>query len=346
MSDEANKSEQEEFFEHYRITVDAGQIPVRIDKFLLNRIENVSRNKLQNAAKSGCILVNEKAVKNNYKVKPNDLILILLPQPPRDKEVKAENIPINIVYEDDQLLIVNKEAGMVVHPAYGNFTGTLVNALVYHFDQLPADKNNDYRAGLVHRIDKDTSGLLLIAKEDFSLSFLAKQFFDHSISRLYTALVWGDVLADEGSIVKNVLRDPKDRRKMISVAATEDGKHAITHYKVLERFHYCTLLECKLETGRTHQIRTHLASIGHPFFNDETYGGARIISGPSFTKYKQYIDNCFKLIPRQALHARTLGFIHPETKKEVHFTSDLPADFSAVLEKWRAYSKQLHDFDS
>lgn len=339
MTKSVTNSDQEDFFEHYRILVDPGQEALRIDKFLMNRIENVSRNKIQNAAKSACILVNDVAVKNNYKVKPNDVVSIILPEPPRDKEVKAENIPLNIVYEDDNVLIVNKVAGMVVHPAYGNFTGTLVNGLVYHFDELPADKNNAFRAGLVHRIDKDTSGLLVIAKDDFSLSFLARQFFDHSVNRLYTALVWGNLKDEAGTINKNILRDPRDRRRMIASEETENGKNAITHYKVLERFNYTTLIECKLETGRTHQIRAHMASIGHPIFNDETYGGAKIISGPSFTKYKQYIDNCFKLIPRQALHARTLGFVHPNSKKQMHFNSDLPDDFASVLDKWRAYSK-------
>jgi 23S rRNA pseudouridine1911/1915/1917 synthase len=344
MTNTSKNFDQEEFYEHYRIDVDPGQDALRIDKFLLNRLENVSRNKIQNAAKSGCIRVNDHAVKSNYKVKPNDQISVLLPEPPRDKDVKPENIPLNILYEDDNLLIVNKEAGMVVHPAYANFTGTLVNALLYHFGQLPADTNNIFRAGLVHRIDKDTSGLLVIAKDDFSLSHLAKQFYDHSIERKYKALVWGHVEADEGSIRKHVMRDPKDRRRMISVDETDKGKHAVTHFRVLERFSYTTLLSCQLETGRTHQIRSHMASIGHPLFNDETYGGASIRSGPTFSKYKQFVDNCFKLIPRQALHAQTLGFIHPHTREKVFFQSELPADFEAVLQKWRAYSRAVEDF--
>ncbi|MBL6964196.1 MAG: RluA family pseudouridine synthase [Bacteroidetes bacterium] len=337
--------DQEDLFEHHKITVDPGQEPVRIDKYLINRIENVSRNRIQNATKSDCILVNNQAVKSNYKVKPFDQISIVLPHPPRDKEVKAENLQLDIVYEDDHVLVVNKEAGMVVHPAYGNFTGTLVNGLIYHFGKSDTDIDPPFRAGLVHRIDKDTSGLLVIAKDDYSLTFLARQFFDHSVERSYSALVWGHVKDAEGTITKNILRDPKDRRRMITTTKAGSGKHAVTHYKVLEQFNYTSWIECKLETGRTHQIRTHLASIGHPIFNDEPYGGARIVSGPSFTKYKQYIDNCFKLIPRQALHAQSLGFIHPHSGKEMIFHSDLPDDFSSVLSKWRLYSQNKQEIE-
>ncbi|MFC2114607.1 RluA family pseudouridine synthase, partial [Bacteroidota bacterium] len=292
-----------------------------------------------NAAKSDCILVNGIPVKNNYKVKPSDEISIVLPEPPRDTEIKAENIPLEIVYEDESILLVNKVAGMVVHPAHSNYTGTLVNALLYHFGEQPADDNTSYRAGLVHRIDKDTSGLLVIAKTDVALSFLARQFFDHSMERKYLALVWGDMKADSGTIDARLTRDPKDRRRMVVTSKEDIGKHAITHYKVVERFLYVTLIECRLETGRTHQIRAHLSSVGHPLFNDEMYGGSKILFGPSFSRYMQFIKNCFKLMPRQALHAKTLGFIHPESRKQIAFSSELPDDFTGVLEKWRIYSK-------
>lgn len=338
MIDEELISESDELYEHHRITVDPGQGSLRIDKYLAGRLSHVSRNKIQNAAASDCILVNKVPVKNNYKIKPGDVISVVLPMPPKDTEVKAENIPVDIFYEDSSLIVVNKKAGMVVHPAYGNYTGTLVNALLYHYEQLPGNPDIENRAGLVHRLDKDTSGLLVVAKTDYALNFLAKQFFDHSIKRTYVALLWGDLKTNEGKIETNLARDPRDRRKVRPFDLEGTGKNAVTHYKVIERFGYQTLVECRLETGRTHQIRAHMKYIGHPVFNDETYGGAEILAGPSFTKYKQFIINCFKLIPRQALHAKSLGFIHPETKEDVFFDSELPEDFSAVLEKLSKYS--------
>jgi 23S rRNA pseudouridine1911/1915/1917 synthase len=329
--------EKDELYEHYRFVVDPGQASERIDKYLAHKIANVSRNRIQNAAKSDCIIVNGLPIKNNYKIKPKDVISIVLPEPPRDEEILPENIPLNIIYEDEEVLLVNKEAGMVVHPAYGNYTGTLVNALIYHFQQLPQKSGVEYRAGLVHRIDKDTSGLLVIAKNDLAMTFLAKQFFDHSITRKYMALVWGDLKSDKGTIRSALARDPKDRKKMKSFKEEDKGKLAITHYNVLERYGYTSLIECELETGRTHQIRVHLASIGHPLFNDEMYGGADIRVGPTFTKYKQFIKNCFEIVNRQALHAKSLGFIHPQTRKFLHFETELPADMNAVIEKWRNY---------
>ena len=328
----------EDLYEHFSIIVDKGQQPLRIDKFIVNRIQNASRNRLQNAMKAECVLVNGKAVKANYKVKPLDSISIVLPHPPRDKELKPENIPLDIIYEDKNLLIVNKKPGMVVHPGYNNYDGTLVNALMYHFDNLPT-ASGERRPGLVHRIDKDTSGLLVIAKDEYTLTHLAKQFFDHTVERRYTALVWGNFLEDEGTITGNLARSQKDRRIMAVYQDEEVGKHAVTHYKVLEKFNYTTLVECKLETGRTHQIRIHLQSTGHPLFNDAAYGGQSIIAGPSFTKFKQFIDNCFALCPRQALHARTLGFIHPHTGKDMFFEVPVPEDMQKLIEKWREYSK-------
>ena len=333
--------EKEELYEHFRIIVDQGQTPLRIDKYLFTHIANVSRNKIQNATKTGSILVNDLAVKSNYKVRPNDTISVVLPNPPRDTQIYPENIPIEIVYEDDEVIIVNKHAGMVVHPAYSNYTGTLVNAILFHLGADTIQDDRESRAGLVHRIDKNTSGLLVIAKTDYALSFLAKQFFDHSIDRKYFALVWGNMENDSGTIKANVARDPRDRKKMKAFKETNIGKEAITHYSVLERFGYVTLIECVLETGRTHQIRVHMSSVGHPIFNDETYGGSEIVSGPSFTKYKQFINNCFEILPRQALHAKELGFIHPGTKKKVFFNSELPVDIQTVLSKWRKYSNAI-----
>jgi len=329
---------KEDFYEHYRFEVDPGQEPLRIDKFLINRIPNTSRTKIQNAADSDCILVNGRSVKNNYKVKPSDIIRIVLPEPPEVIELFPENIPINIIYEDNNIIIVNKEAGMVVHPAYANYSGTLVNALLYHFNQLAENSDQSHRPGLVHRIDKDTSGLLVIAKDEFSMTFLSKQFYDHTISRKYIALVWGNIENDFGTINYNLARDPKDRRRVVALKSLDEGKTAVTHYTVKERFGYVTLLECELETGRTHQIRAHLRAIGHPLFNDEMYGGKEILFGPSFSKYKQFIDNCFNLIPGQALHAKSLGFVHPLTRKSVFFDSELPEGFLSLLEKWRKYS--------
>ena len=332
--------DKEDLFEHHKYIVDPGQEVLRIDKFLVDRIPNTSRNKIQIAASNGNILVNSKEVKPNYKVKPNDEISIVLPYPVRDLELLPEDIPLNIIYEDDYLCVVNKQANMVVHPGYGNFTGTLVNGLMYHFDNLP-ELPSDYfgRPGLVHRLDKHTTGLLVIAKTENVLSNLAKQFFDRTTYRRYYALVWGDVLEDEGTIDINVARSLKDRKVMATFEdETGIGKRAVTHYKVVERFGYVTLVECRLETGRTHQIRVHLKHIGHQLFNDIDYDGARIVKGTSFTKYKQFIDNCFKLLPGQALHAKSLGFTHPITKKEMMFNSELPDYFSEMLDKWRRYT--------
>ncbi|MFI5222439.1 MAG: RluA family pseudouridine synthase [Bacteroidia bacterium] len=341
--DEIESPEEQELFEHFRIVVDKGQSLLRIDKFLISKIPNASRTKIQNACDADCVLVNEKPVRSSYRVKPEDIISVVLPHPPKDTEIYPENIPLNIVYEDDDLLIVNKPAGMVVHPGHNNVSGTLVNALTYYFKELPFASENNFRPGLVHRIDKNTSGLLVIAKNEFAMTFLAKQFFDHSIKRSYVALAWGDFENDEGTVTGYIGRSNYDRRvfKMYKEDEADKGKWSVTHYKVLERLHYVTLIECKLETGRTHQIRVHMKDIGHPVFADETYGGDRIVKGTTFTKYKQFIDNCFDLCKRQALHAKSLGFIHPTTKKEIYFDSELPGDMQAVIEKWRGYHKNV-----
>jgi len=330
--------EANEMFEHFRFTVDRGQQSLRIDKFLMARMENASRTRIQNAANAGNILVNDKGVKPNYKVKPLEVITIVLPHPPRDTEVYPENIPISVVYEDHDLLVVNKEAGMVVHPGHGNFTGTLQNAVLFHLQNNSPDANPEAKPYLVHRIDKDTSGILLIAKNELAQSKLAKQFFDHTITRRYVALVWGNVDEEEGTICGNIGRDIRNRLLMSVYEDEEKGRHAVTHYKVLERFGYVTLIECRLETGRTHQIRVHFRHIGHPLFNDASYGGGEILKGTTFTKYKQFVQNCFKIIPRQALHAKSLGFIHPSSKKLITFESDYPEDFGQVINKWRDYS--------
>lgn len=339
MQEDISKNEQEDdgLFEHHQIKVDPKQDLLRIDKFLMDRLPNVTRNKVQKAIKDGFVQVNGETIKSNYKIHPNDNIRIALPEPPRDTEVKPENIPLDIVYEDSDLLIVNKEAGMVVHPAHQNWEGTLVNALAYHFQQLPEMEGNEGRPGLVHRIDKDTSGLLVIAKTEKSMTHLAKQFFDHSIERTYYALVWGEMEDDKGTIDVNLGRSFKDRRITDAFPDGDFGRTAITHYKVLERLRYVTLIQCNLETGRTHQIRAHMKHIGHPLFNDATYGGDRILKGTQFSKYKSFVDNCFKIIPRQALHAKSLGFIHPSQNKPVQFDSALPKDLEEVLEKWRHY---------
>ncbi len=337
--EEKNENGEQELYEHHRFVSDKGQGMLRIDKFLMARMENTSRNKIQNAAKAGNILVNDKVVKSNYKVKPLDVVSIVLAFPPREIELIPEDIPLNILYEDEDLLIVNKEAGMVVHPGHGNYTGTLVNALIFHFRDLPMQNNEHVKPGLVHRIDKNTSGILLIAKNELSQTRLAKTFFDRKIDRLYHALVWGDLKEDEGTITGHIGRSLKNRQVMEVFPGGEHGKHAVTHYKVLERFGYVTLVECKLETGRTHQIRAHFRYIGHPLFNDETYGGDRILKGTTFTRYKQFVQNCFKVCPRHALHAKTLSFIHPITQKQMSFNSDLPGDMQALIEKWRHYAK-------
>jgi 23S rRNA pseudouridine1911/1915/1917 synthase len=334
------EQEEQDLFEHLRVVVDKGQSLLRIDKFLMHRVENASRNRIQHAIELGNVLVNDKPIKSSYRVKPLDVISVVLPHPPRDTEVYPENIPINIVYEDDDVLVVDKAAGMVVHPGYNNYTGTLVNALVYHFQQLPTLPGNDGRPGLVHRIDKDTSGLLLISKNERSMSWLAKQFFDHTITRKYIALVWGD-LVEDGTVTGYIGRSIADRRVMSIYDDPEKGKWSVTHYKVMERMGYVTLIECQLETGRTHQIRAHMRHIGHPLFSDATYGGDKILKGTVFSKYKQFVENCFELMPRQALHAQTLGFLHPTQKKQILFESPLPPDFESVLLKWRRYTANV-----
>lgn len=339
MTDFQEPEEDDELFEHHRIVADPKQGLVRIDKFLMARLPNVTRTKIQSGIHGGFVRVNEKSIKPNYKVRPADVITVSFPEPPRDTEVIPENIPLNIVYEDAHLLVVNKPAGMVVHPAFQNWNGTLVNALTYHFQNLPQMKGNDGRPGLVHRIDKDTSGLLVIAKDELTLTGLAKQFFDHTIERTYNALVWGIPEPASGTIQVNVGRSLKDRRVTVAFPAGELGRHAVTHYQVLKDFRYVSLVECKLETGRTHQIRAHMKYLGHTLFNDAMYGGDQVLKGTTFSKYKQFVENCFQIIPRQALHAKTLGFIHPITKKYLQFDSELPQDFTDVLEKWENYVK-------
>jgi len=335
--EDIEQQDEQELFEHYRFNVDKGQTMLRVDRFLNDRITNVSRTKIHDACEAGNILANGKPVKSSYKVKPNDLITVVLPHPPREIELIPENIPLNIVYEDNDLLVVNKQPGMVVHPSYGHYTGTLINALMYHFRDLPLFSSGELRPGLVHRIDKNTSGLLLIAKNEFAMNKLAKQFFDRTIDRRYQALVWGNFPEKEGTITGNVGRNPRDRKVMFVFSDGSEGKPAITHYKVLEDFNYVTLVECKLETGRTHQIRIHLKYAGHPLFNDEEYGGNQILKGTTFTKYKQFVNNCFKILPRQALHAKTLSFTHPVSGKWMSFDSEIPNDMLEVLQKWRGY---------
>jgi len=332
---------EEELYEHHQISVDAGQELLRIDRYLMDRLPNVTRTKLQNGIKDGFVKVNGSTVKSNYKVHPGDDISIVFPEPPRDTDTKPENIPLNIVLEDEHLLVVNKPAGMVVHPAYQNWTGTLVNALTYHFQNLPEMKGNDGRPGLVHRIDKDTSGLLVIAKTDPAMNGLAKQFFEHSIERTYHALVWGVPEDKQGTIDAHVGRSLKDRRLTTVFPEGDFGRNAITHFEVLKDLRYVSLVKCNLETGRTHQIRAHMKYLGHPLFSDEMYGGSEILKGTIFTKYKQFVQNCFKIMPRQALHAKTLGFEHPVTKDHVFVDSELPEDFKTVLEKWEKYVDQV-----
>ena len=330
------EDEEQDLFEHFNIVVDKGQSLLRIDKFLMHRIENASRNRIQNAIDAGNVLVNKQQIKASYKVKPLDEISIVYAQPPRDTEVYPEDIAIDIVYEDDDLLVVNKPAGMVVHPGFNNYSGTLVNALAFHFEKLPTLPGNDGRPGLVHRIDKDTSGLLLISKNEITMTKLAKQFFDHSITRKYVALAWGDI-ENDGRIEGYIGRSLKNRIIQEVYDDEEKGKWSVTNYKVLERLNYVTLVSCQLETGRTHQIRAHMKHIGHPLFSDATYGGDKILKGTTFTKYKQFVANCFDLMPRQALHAQILGFVHPTTQKYMEFEAPMPADFESVLTKWRNY---------
>lgn len=334
-----NLDENDDLYEHHSFTATKGQEPLRVDKFLMNFIENATRNKVQQAAKDGNIYVNGETVKQNYKVKAGDEVKVLLAYPPYENLLTPENIPLDIVYEDDSLLVVNKPAGMVVHPGHGNYSGTLINALIYHFDNLP--NNCSDRPGLVHRIDKDTSGLLVIAKTETAMAYLTNQFFHKTSKREYVALVWGNMNDDEGTIEGNIGRNPKNRLQNIVYLGDEadQGKPAVTHYKVLERFGYVTLISCQLETGRTHQIRVHLKHIGHTLFNDERYRGDKILKGTTFTKYKQFVDNCFKILPRQALHAKTLAFEHPVTKKWMEFDSEIPSDISDCVERWRNYAK-------
>lgn len=330
----------DDLHEHYSFAADAGQEPLRVDKFLMNRVENATRNKIQQAATAGSVFVNDRAVKSNYKVKGGDVVRVLLAHPPHEQLLVPEEMPLAIVYEDDELLVVNKPAGLVVHPGHGNYTGTLINGLIYHFNQLPKNSNN--RPGLVHRIDKDTSGLLVVAKTDGAMAHLAQQFHDKTSTREYLALVWGDVNDDDGTIDGFLGRDPKNRLLMTVFPERDQGKAAITHYAVVERFGYVTLVKCVLETGRTHQIRAHMKHIGHTLFSDARYGGDKILKGTTFTKYKQFVDNCFKQLPRQALHARTLGFVHPKTGMPMSFECPLPPDFSGAIDKWRAYAQHKH----
>ncbi len=336
MQEELN--DQSELYEHHNFKADKGQGLLRLDKFLSNKLENVSRNKIQNAAKAGNILVNNIAVKPSYKVKPLDLISILLPYPHREFELIPENIPVNILYEDDSLIVVNKNAGMVVHPGHGNYTGTLVNALAWHLKDLPLFQKGEIRPGLVHRIDKETSGILVVAKTELALNKLARQFYEKTTNRTYHALVWGTFKQTKGTITGHIGRSQRNRMKMQVFRNAESGKAAITHYKVIEELGYVSLVECILETGRTHQIRVHMASVNHPVFNDERYGGNKILRGTTFTRYRQFVENCFAIMPTHALHARSLGFKHPETGQDMFFNSELPENMQQVIEKWRNYS--------
>jgi 23S rRNA pseudouridine1911/1915/1917 synthase len=334
--------EQDDLYEHYRFVADPGQELLRIDLFLMDRVPNTSRSKIQSAAKNGNIKVNGKEVKPNYRIRPRDEVSIVMPYPIREIELIPEDIPLDIHYEDEDLVVIEKPAGIVVHPGYGNYTGTLVNALMFHFGNLPETKGpHDNRPGLVHRLDKLTSGVMIIAKTEDALTKLSKQFYDRSTDRRYVALAWGD-LEEDGTIEGNIGRSLKNRKVMDVFPDGEHGKHAVTHYKVLERLGYVTLVECKLETGRTHQIRAHMKFIGHPLFGDFEYGGDKLVKGTSFTKYKQFVDNCFKMLPRQALHAKSLGFTHPRTGEWLSFESEMPEDMRSVIEKWRNYIASRH----
>lgn len=326
-----------ELYEHFKVVVDKGQSPVRIDKYLFERIVNASRNRIQSAADAGFVMANGKPVKSSYKVKPLDVLTVMMDRPKYDNDIIPEDIPLDIVYEDSELMVINKPAGLVVHPGCGNYHGTLVNAIAWHLRDVPTYDPNDPQVGLVHRIDKDTSGLLVIAKTPDAKTSLGMQFYNKTTKREYNALVWGIVEEDEGTITGNIGRNPKDRMQMAVMSDPEQGKHAVTHYKVLERLGYVTLVKCVLETGRTHQIRVHMKHIGHVLFNDERYGGNEILKGTHFSKYKQFVNNCFDICPRQALHAKTLGFVHPKTGEEMFFTSELPKDMTELIEKWRIY---------
>ncbi len=334
--------ERDDLYEHYRFEVSAGQSPVRIDRYLTDKLEGVSRNKVQNAIKAGNVVVNDKPVKVNYKIKPGDIIRLLLPYAPYRELLKPEPMDLDIVYEDNDLLVVNKPPGLVVHPAHGHYSGTLINGIIHHVESLP-ESSDETRPGLVHRIDKDTSGLLVVAKNETAMNKLAKQFAEKSTERKYIALVWGDLEQDEGTITGHVGRHPKNRIMMHVFPDGSQGKHAVTHYKVLERFHYVTLVEVTLETGRTHQIRVHFKHTGHPLFNDAVYGGDKILKGSTFAKYKQFVENTFKVLPRQALHAKTLGFTHPSTGERMRFDSPLPEDMQAAIKRWRRYVSQRNN---
>ena len=338
-SDADLQDENTDLYEHHHWIVDRGQTPIRIDKFLTVKIEGVSRSKVQAAASADCILVNARAVKSNYKVKPLDDISVVLPHPKLELTIIPQDIPLDIVYEDNDLMVIDKKAGLVVHPGCGNYTGTLLNALTYYLMDLPLFQTGEMRAGIVHRIDKDTSGLLVVAKTEHAQNHLARQFFEHTIERKYLALVWGNPNDDTGVITGHIGRNPKDRQQMCVFEDGSQGKHAVTHYRVVERFGYVTLVECQLETGRTHQIRAHFKHIGHPLFNDSRYGGDQILRGTTFTKYKQFIGNCFETLPRQALHARSLGFGHPATGERMYFETELPQDMADVIRKWKEYGQ-------
>lgn len=330
--------QEEELFEHHRFVADAGQGLLRIDKFLNNLLGRTSRNKIQEAARAGSVRVNEKPVKPNYKVKPGDVVQIVLAHPPREIDLIPEDIPLQIVYEDADVCVINKPAGMVVHPAYGHYQGTLVNALLHHIQQLPEGSASE-RPGLVHRLDKGTSGIMVLALNEYAMTHLSNQFFERTTDRLYTALVWGDVAEENGRIEGHIGRSLQDRKQMAVFPDGSQGKHAVTHYRVLQRFGFATLVECKLETGRTHQIRVHMKYLGHPVFGDDRYGGDRVLKGLNTAKYKQFIQNCLEIMPHQALHARTLGFTHPVSGERLHFSSDLPEDMQTVVDKWITYSK-------
>jgi 23S rRNA pseudouridine1911/1915/1917 synthase len=335
--------EQQELFEHFHLDVDKGQSLIRIDKYITSKIQSISRSRVQSAADAGNILVNGKPVKSSFKIKPLDSISIVMAYPPKDVEILPENIPLDILYEDDDVIVVNKEAGMVVHPGHGNFSGTLVNALMYHLRHVPLFSSGEVRPGLVHRIDKNTSGILVVGKTELAMNHLARQFFERTTKRRYIALVWGDMEEDEGTIDANIGRSIRDRKKMQVYRDSEEGKHAITHWRVIERLGYVTLIECRLETGRTHQIRVHLEHVRHPIFNDDSYGGDTIVKGTTFTKYKQFIQNCFATCPRHALHAKSLGFVHPKTGEEMYFETEIPNDIAQIIERWRTYTSARPD---
>ena len=338
MSTDPESSEEEELYEHYNIRTDPGQQPIRVDKFLVDRLANTSRNKIQVAARSGNIRVNGRSVKPNYKIKAEEEVSIVMPYPKREIELIPQDIPLEIHHEDEDVIVINKPAGMVVHPGYGNYSGTLVNALVHHFGQLPSQDEEAQRPGLVHRLDKNTTGLMVVAKNEFALSHLAGQFFERTTDREYLALVWGSVKEDNGTVTGHIGRSKKNRKVFVVYEDGEFGKHAVTHYEVVERFDYVTLVKCKLETGRTHQIRVHMKHLGHPLFNDPEYGGNEVLRGTTFSKYKQFVRNCFALLPGQALHARSLGFTHPVSGERISLETDLPEGFGQVMEKWRIYT--------